>query len=402
MECSNYRGISLLNIAYKILSSILFMRISPFAENIIGNYQCGFRKNRSTINQIFTLRQILEKTKEFSIETHHVFIDFRSAYDAIKREQLYNAMSEFNIPNKLIRLTRMTMANMKRQIRIQSDLSDPITTKKGVRQGDSLACLLFNLALEMVVRKAGIQTNGTIFYKSVQLLAYADDIDIIARSRKALKEAFLSLERAAREMGLRINEEKSKYLTTGVNKNQPKYFQIEKFKFEMVQSFTYLACIIDANNDISVEIKKRILLANKGFCGLKRQFRSQFLSKKNKIKLYKTLIRPVLACGSETWVLSKSDEARLGVFERKVLRAIFGPTNYNGEWRIKYNDKLHTLCKDSDIITYIKIKCLRWAGHVIRLEEQNPARRVFAAVVEGRRQKGRPKLRWEDGVKGDA
>ena len=105
--------------------------------------------------------------------------------------------------------------------------------------------------------------------------------------------------------------------------------------------------------------------------------------------LYKTLIRPVLAYGSETWVLSKSDEARIGVFERKVLRAIFGPTNDNGEWRINYNDELYTLHKDSDIIkySYIKTSRLRWAGHVIRLEDQNPARRVFAAVVEGRRQR---------------
>ena len=109
--------------------------------------------------------------------------------------------------------------------------------------------------------------------------------------------------------------------------------------------------LIDANNDISVEIKKRILLANKEFYGLKRQFRSPFLSIKNKIKLYKTLIRPVLTFGSETCVLSKSDEARLGVFERNVLRAIFVPKNDNGEWRIKYNDELYTLYKDSDIIT---------------------------------------------------
>jgi hypothetical protein len=65
----------------------------------------------------------------------------------------------------------------------------------------------------------------------------------------------------------------------------------------MVQSFTYLGSLIDANNGISVEIKKkkRILLANRGFYGLKGQFRSQFLSIKNKIKLYKTLMRPVLA-----------------------------------------------------------------------------------------------------------
>ena len=67
---------------------------------------------------------------------------------------------------------------------------------------------------------------------------------------------------------------------------------------------------------------------------------SHLLSTKNKVKLYKTLIRPVQAYGSETRVLSKSDEAILGVFERKILTAIFGPTHENGEWRIKYNDEL--------------------------------------------------------------
>jgi hypothetical protein len=145
-----------------------------------------------------------------------------------------------------------------------------------------------------------------------------------------------------------------------------------------------------------------VLLANRGFYGLKRQFRSQFLSVINRVKLYKTLIRPVLAYGSETWLLSKSDEAILGAFERKILRAIFGPTNENGEWRIKYSNELYTLHKESDIVTYIKINRLRCAGHVIRLEEQSPARRVLVAVVEGRKQRGRPKLRWEDGVMDDA
>ena len=143
-------------------------------------------------------------------------------------------------------------------------------------------------------------------------------------------------------------------------------------------------------------------MANKGFYGLKRQFRSQFLSIKNKIKLYKTLIRTVLACGSEIWVLSKPDEAILGDFERKILRAIFWPTHDNGEWIIKYKNELYTLYKESDIVTYIKINRLKWAGHVIRMEEQSPTRRVLVAVVEGRRQRGRPKLRWEECVVEDA
>jgi sorting nexin-29 len=75
-------------------------------------------------------------------------------------------------------------------------------------------------------------------------------------------------------------------MTTRINKHQLKQFQIEKFSFETVQSFTYLGSLLDVNNDNSVEIRKRILLANKCFYGLKRQFRSPFLSIKNKVKLY--------------------------------------------------------------------------------------------------------------------
>jgi len=104
-----------------------------------------------------------------------------------------------------------------------------------------------------------------------------------------------------------------------------------------------LGSLLNVNNDNSAEIKTRILMANKSFYGLKRQFRSQFLSIKIKVKLYKTLIRPVLAYGSEIWVLSNSDEAILEVFERKILRTIFGPTNDNGERRINYNNELYTL-----------------------------------------------------------
>ena len=80
-----------------------------------------------------------------------------------------------------------------------------------------------------------------------------------------------------------------------------------------------------------------------------------------------------MACGSETWVLSQSDDASLGVFERKILRAIFGPTNDNGEWRIRYNNELYTLLKEDNIVTYIIIIRLRWAGHVIQPEEESPA-----------------------------
>jgi hypothetical protein len=73
----------------------------------------------------------------------------------------------------------------------------------------------------------------------------------------------------------------------------------------------------------------------------------------------------------------------------------------NGECRIRYNNELYTLYKENNMVTYIKINGLRRAGHVIGLEEQSVARRVLVAVVGGRRQRGRPKVRWEDGVMED-
>ena len=79
-DCGNYRGISLLNIAYKILASVMCERLKPHVIRIIGSYQCGFMPGRSTSDQIFTLRQILEKIQDLEIDTQHLFIYFKQAY----------------------------------------------------------------------------------------------------------------------------------------------------------------------------------------------------------------------------------------------------------------------------------------------------------------------------------
>ena len=81
-----------------------------------------------------------------------------------------------------------------------------------MRQVDALACLLFNIALEKVIQDLGIQTRGTIFFKAVQILAYADDTDLMARTTPGLNKAFINLEKSARNMGLVINQEKTVYI----------------------------------------------------------------------------------------------------------------------------------------------------------------------------------------------
>ena len=118
LNCANYRGISLQNTAYKIFSTALCERLKPFINNLIGPYQCGFRPGKSTIDQIFTLRQILEKTQEMQIDTHHLFVDFKAAFDSVNRDELYNTMSSFDIPAKLVKLCRMTLENSRCSVRV--------------------------------------------------------------------------------------------------------------------------------------------------------------------------------------------------------------------------------------------------------------------------------------------
>jgi hypothetical protein len=106
-DCSNYRGISHLATAYKILSNILLPRLTPYAEEIIGDHQCGFRRSRSTADHIFSVRQILEKEWEYKEAVHQLFIDFKKACDSVRREVLCNILMEFGIPVKLVRLIKM-------------------------------------------------------------------------------------------------------------------------------------------------------------------------------------------------------------------------------------------------------------------------------------------------------
>jgi len=90
-DCSNYRGISLFPTTYKILSIILLSRVTPYAEEIIGDHQCGFQRNRSTTGHVFCIHKILEKLWEYKVSVHQIFID-QQAYDSVRREVLYTCI----------------------------------------------------------------------------------------------------------------------------------------------------------------------------------------------------------------------------------------------------------------------------------------------------------------------
>ena len=402
--CTNYRGISLICTAYKVLSDILRQRLTPLAEEILGDYQCGFRRNRSTIDQIFTLRQILEKSWEHNLEVHNVFLDFKKAYDCIHREGLYNILLEFGIPKKLVRMVQVCLEGSRSRVVIGSERSDAFAINSGLRQGDGLSPLLFNLVLEKVVRAIRNIPGGVDFGGSIKILGFADDLDDIGKSREELRRVCSPLLTTAKRVGLECNEDKTKYLVVSRTRHDDAPLEVDGYRFGNVTEFPYLGSSVTHDNNISFEVNARIQSGSRCLQALTPLFRSRALSRRSKLRIYNAVLLPVVTYGCETWSLTQIPQRRLVVFENKVLRRILGPKTDpdTGRLRIRSNAEIRELTNQPFITSVISSRRLQWAGHVARAPRTRAIRRVLENRPRSPRPVGKPRTRWVDQVSEDA
>jgi len=127
------------------------------------------------------------------------------------------------------------------------------------------------------------------------------------------------------------------------------------------------------------------------------------LTKNLKIKIYRTIILPVVLYGCETWLLTLREERRLRVFENMVLRRVFGPMRdeVTGEWRKLHNEEVRDLYSLPNNVRVVKSRRMRWAGHVVPMGEGRGVHSVLVGKPEGKRPLGRPRRIWEDNIKMD-
>lgn len=285
---------------------------------------------------------------------------------------------------------------------IQGKSSRIISVGRGVRQGDALSATLFNLTLESAVRKVGL--SGSIIYKLKQAHAYADDIVLIARNMTALTEMFQIIENEGRRLGLRINESKTKYMkmaTTALHEPRARNLNIGGYVFENVENFSYLGSELNTENKISQEINRRIMLGNRAYHANFKMLKSKLLSHKTKTTIYKTLIRPVVTYGCEAWTLTVKDMNALKIFERKMIRRIYGPVREGDVWRIRSNSEINAILQSKDVVRFIKARRIGWLGHVSRMSPDRIQRQLLDGRMFGSRRRGRPRRRWLQEVTDD-
>jgi hypothetical protein len=301
LDCTNYRPITLLNIAYKIFAILLNKRLTDVIENKLGDYQMGFRPSRSTIDNIFILRQIFEKCHEHNIDLYSIYVDYTQAFDYVNRNKIIECLKQYGIPIKIIRLTGLTLINTTARVKINNKFYEEFAAESGVKQGDPLSATLFSIVTESVLKRMDLR--GNISTQLKQCSAYADDILITTRTKQPIIDTFQNFKEMSVQSWLIINEQKTKYLRCTGKDYALGNININSTHLEQVKSLKYLGSIVNGNNSIQEEIKERITLSNKAYYANQTLLKNKLPPKKSKPKIYWTRVRPVLTYACVTWVL---------------------------------------------------------------------------------------------------
>lgn len=180
-----------------------------FVEEIVGNYQCGFRRGKSTTDHVFALKQIMSKYYEVGKDLHLVIVDYKQAYDSVDREELLKALVILGIPKKYVNIIKACYEKTLRRVRYMQSISDPFEVKSGLKPGDALSPALFNLALEKIMRDTNNDRRMEISNEQV-MLAYSDDIFFI-ETKEEIINSTSKLINASKGIGLHIIVKTTKY-----------------------------------------------------------------------------------------------------------------------------------------------------------------------------------------------
>ena len=410
--CDNHRGISLLCIVGKIFARLQLNRLSDHIYNmgLIPESQCGFRPGRGTVDMVFSLRQIQEKCRLYSVDLYLLFIDLTKAFDTINRPGLWAILEKIGCPKRFIGLIRSFHDGMYVTVREGTDRSKPFEVTSGTKQGCVLAPTLFSIFFSVMLHVAfhdatdGVDIHtrldrllGTmksshftaptkIQLYTIRDLLFADDCALAACSQEALQRLCDRFAAAARRFGLTISLKKTESLYQPAlgNVYVPPAIAIEGKKLNAVEDFKYLGSIISNSASIDAEINARIAKATSAFARLtKRLWRNKDIRLSTKVSVYKAAVITSLLYGCETWTLNRKQTMRLEKFHQTSLRNIA-----KIRWFHKVtNYEVLSRCNIPSLESMIDTARLRWTGHVVRMKND----RIPKALLYGRLATGAPR-----------
>lgn len=384
----NYRGITLLNTCLKLFTTV----IKNILEEIVdaAEEQQGFRRNRGTTDAIFMIRQLSEKAIEFNKPLFLCFVDLEKAFDRVRKQDVLQILNERNVPRCLIELVKDLNTNTRTQIITAEGLSDAIVINKGVRQGDSLSAFLFNLVMDKLIRAVRPRRGYTLRNRNINIICYADDAVLIADSEDELQRILHTFNMTAKKYNMKVSAAKTKSMVVSRNPIRCK-LEVDGKMIEQVMEFKYLGALLTSAKDLGTEVRDQALKAARvAGCLNEMVWRNKYMARESKVRVYKTIVRPVLTFATETRAETKRTKQQFRTVEMKVLRKIAGFTL----WDHQTNESIRDACNVQDVAKWTRMRRKMWSEHVDRMDEERLAKVCMTGQPIGKRLPGRPPKRW--------
>nr|VZI19306.1 unnamed protein product [Spirometra erinaceieuropaei] len=364
--CDNHRGISLLNIARKIIARILLNRLNNhLEESLLPESQCGVRRNRGATDMIFAARQRQEKCQEMRTHLNSTFVDLTKAFDTVNREGLWKIMQKFGCPEQFIQMVRQLHDGMMARVTDNGAVSGAFALTNGVKPGCVLAPTHFSLMFSAMLMDAyrderpgsriTYRTDGHLLNQrwmrfqsrvsttTVHELLFADDCALNTTSEEEMQRSMELFSAACENFDLVVNTQQTVVMhqlppNSVTAPNASPQISVNGTQLQVMKNFPYLGSTLSLNTKIDDEVARRISKVSQAFGRLQRTVWNRHgLQLSTKLKIYKAVILPTRLYSAETWTVYTKQAHRLNHFHLSFLRRIL---------RLNWQDRI----PDTDVL----------------------------------------------------
>ena len=371
----NYRGISLISCVAKLFSAIINSKIVMYCENnqLLCDEQNGFRKKRSCEDHIFVLTSIIRNRLKDNESTYCAFIDMQKAFDWVDRKMLFYTLLKKGLNYRLYHCVKSIYENSMASIKVNQYYTDWFYIESGVRQGDPLSPTLFSLFInELVVIVNSLNLGVEIEDKNVSILAFADDIVLIAKNTEELQKILKEVENWCKKFRLLVNTDKTKIVHFRQKRKVKTSckFMFNNADLEIVDKYKYLGVMLNEHMNFNLLTNTLASAAGRALSGIISKFKSL---KNVGFHTYETLyfsnVVPIADYASGVWGFESFSEA-----EKLHYRAI--------RYFLGVHCKAPLLGMEGDIgwqncKVRHRVNMIRYWNRLIRMDEDRLTRKVF-------------------------
>ena len=369
-------------------------RVRKKIQPEIGEEQCGFVEGKGTVNAVYILRTVIERSIEVNKDLHLCFIDYTKAFDKVRHVNMIRMLEDLQIDGKDIRLIKNIYWKQQAAIRIDNEVRQYQPIKRGVRQGCVMSPDLFSLYSENIFRNIEDINGISIGGRNINNIRYADDTVLIADNEQDLQHLVDAVVVHSEQLGLELNCKKTQVMVVTRKNEIPQCnIQVNGNILQQVNRYNYLGTVITSDGRCLEEIRTRIAMAKVAFSKMKNILTNKKMSIETRKRVLRGYIEPVLLYGCETWTMSSQAEKHLMAAEMWFLRKM---------QRIPWTDRktndqvLQETNENRKLIREIRRRQSKFFGHVMR--RNGLENLVTTGKIEGNRPRGRPRGKYLDGL----